>query len=340
MRAAVLRGPGELQVVDLPEPVVRPGSLIVAIDRCAVGGSDVLAYATGELPAPAWFGHAWSGHVVEVGPDVGRHFVGERVVGAAPPPCGRCSHCRAGFAENCDLVLEMIVGTDDLASNHGAFAERVRVDHRRVRATPEGLDDNDAALAEPAAVATHAIARSGVSIGDLVVVIGAGPIGLIAAELARIAGASRVVVIDPHGARRELACDLGSDAAFSTATDVAGWLERHGHGLGADVVFDCVGSDGVLTDAVEVARHGGTVVAVGVSSSASRSVPADLVKNEITIRASLGYSTADVQRALDLLAEDRLRVGPLIDPEIRGLNDLDSILRSGPSERAVLIRPT
>lgn len=341
MRAATVRGPGNVEIIDVAEPVVRPGSLIVAIDRCAIGGSDVLAAETGVLPAPAWFGHSWSGRVVEVGPGVQGHFEGERVVGAAPPPCGSCPHCRAGHAENCDLVLEMIIGTDGLASGHGAFAERIRVDHRRVRRTPDGIDENEAALAEPAAVAAHAVARSGMTLGDLVVVIGAGTIGLLVAELARLAGAARVVAIDPSAVRRELACDLGSDAAFASTDDVVSWLERHGHGLGADVVFDCVGAAQALTDAVELSRHGGTVVAVGIKSSSSRAVPADLVKHEITIRASLGYSTGDVQRVLELLAEDRLRVGALIDPDIRSLDRLASGLESAAltSGRTILVSP-
>lgn len=341
MKAALIRDAGVVEIVDVAEPVLRPGSLIVAIDRCAIGGSDVLAVATGEVPAPAWFGHSWSGRVVEVGPGVEGHFEGERVVGAAPPPCGRCPHCRAGFPENCDMVLEMIIGTDDLASSHGAFAERIRVDHRRVRRAPDGIDENEAALAEPAAVAAHALARSAMSLGDLVVVIGAGTIGLLVAELARLAGAARVVAIDPSPVRRELACDLGSDAAFAASADVATWLETHGHQLGADVVFDCVGADQALTDAVELARHGGTVVAVGVNSSSNRAVPADLVKHEITIRASLGYSTADVQRVLELLAEDRLRVGELIDPDVRSLDRLGSGLASAAQTngRTILVSP-
>lgn len=341
MKAAVVRAAGQVEVVDVAEPVLRPGSLIVAIDRCAIGGSDVLAAETGVLPAPAWFGHSWSGRVIEVGPGVDGHFEGERVVGAAPPPCGSCPHCRAGHAENCDMVLEMIIGTDGLASSHGAFAEQIRVDHRRVRRTPDGIDENEAALAEPAAVAAHALARSGMSLGDLVVVIGAGTIGLLVAELARLAGAARVVAIDPAAVRRELACDMGSDAAFAATGHVVGWLERHGHGLGADVVFDCVGADQALSDAVELARHGGTVVAVGINSSSSRAVPADLVKHEITIRASLGYSTGDVQRVLELLAEDRLRVGSLIDPDIRSLDRLAPGLASAAltSGRTILVNP-
>ena len=341
MKAALIRAAGKIEIVDVAEPVIRPGSLIVAIDRCAIGGSDVLAADTGVLPAPAWFGHSWSGRVVEVGPDVDGHFEGERVVGAAPPPCGSCPHCGAGYPENCDMVLEMIIGTDDLASGHGAFAERIRVDHRRVRRTPDGIDENEAALAEPAAVAAHALARSAMNLGDLVVVIGAGTIGLLVAELARLAGAARVVAVDPSPVRRELACDLGSDAAFALPADVVNWLETHGHRLGADVVFDCVGADQALTDAVQLARHGGTVVAVGVNSSSSRAVPADLVKHEITIRASLGYSTGDVQRVLELLAEDRLRVGALIDPDIRSLDRLASGLKSAAmtSGRTILVSP-
>lgn len=341
MKAGVIRGKGIVHIDDVPEPVLRDGSVIVAIDRCAIGGSDVLAVHTGELPAPAWFGHSWSGRIVEVGNGVDGHFEGERVVGAAPPPCGHCAHCRAGHPENCDLVLEMIVGTDALASNHGAFAERIRVDHRRVRRAPDGIDDNEAALAEPAAVAAHALARSGMVLGDLVVVVGAGTIGLLVAELARLAGASRVVAIDPSPSRRELACDLGSDAAFAGTDDVADWLERRGHGLGADVVFDCVGGDRTIADAVELARHGATVVAVGVNSSASPALPADLVKHEITIRASLGYTTADVHRVLELLAEDRLRVGSLIDPDIRSLDRLASGIQAAAltTGRTIVVNP-
>lgn len=340
----MLRGRQTVEVVDVPEPVCRPGSVVVEIDRCAIGGSDLEAWSTGELPAPAWFGHAWSGRVVEVGVGVEGRFEGERVVGAAPPPCGRCKHCRAGFGENCDLVLEMIVGTDPLASGHGAFAERVRVDARRLHRLPEGVDLQDAALAEPASVAAHAVGRSGIRLGDLVVVIGAGTIGLVVAELARIAGASRVVAVDPADQRRELACDLGSDAAFATGEDVPRWLEQHGHGLGADIVFDCVGADGALGAATRLARRGGTVVLVGVSGQIAEAVPADLVRRELTVRASLGYTTAEVQRVLELLAEDRLRVSSLVADDEIGLEQIGDTLRElsagGRSGKSVLVRPS
>ncbi len=282
--------------------------------------------------------------MVEVGDGAGDHFAGERVVGAAPAPCGRCKHCRAGFPANCDLVLEMILGVDELASGHGAFAERIRVDARRLRRLPEGVDTDDGALAEPASVAAHAVDRSGVGLGDLVVVLGAGTIGLIVAELARIAGAGRVVAVDPVDRRRELACDLGADAAFAPGRDARRWLDDHGHGLGADVVFDCVGADDALHDGVEMARRRGTVVAVGVSGLPARPVPADLVRREVDLVASLGYTTADVQRVLDLLAEDRLRVESLRRPEPIGLADLAAVLEELDGDhtraRTVLVDPS
>ncbi len=343
MKAAILRGARSIDLVEVKEPALRRGRVTVEIDRCAIGGSDLLAWTTGELPAAAWFGHAWSGRVVALGDDVPGRFVGERVVGAAPPPCGSCKHCRAGFGHNCDLVLEMIIGVDPLASGHGAFSERIGVDSRRVHRIPEGIDQDDAALAEPASVAAHAVARSEIGLGDLVVVIGAGTIGLIVAELARVAGASRVVAVDPVAQRRELACDLGSDAAFAPGAGVARWLQERGHGLGADVAFDCIGAPSALGEAVNLVRRGGTVMAVGVSGQTLAAVPADLVRREVTVRASLGYTTADVQRVLELLAEDRLRVSPLRSAELISLNQIDAAMQElvdNPSGGlSVLVKP-
>lgn len=343
MHAVVLKSRRQIEIVDLPEPTPSPGSVIVEIDHCAIGGSDVLAWDTGELPSPAWFGHAWSGRVAAVGAGVSERFEGERVVGAAPAPCGGCKHCRAGFGENCDLVLQMILGIDPLAANHGGFAERLRVDARRLHRIPEGVDQADAALAEPASVAAHAVTRSGLGLGDIVVVIGAGTIGLMVAELARVSGASRVVAVDPARHRRELACDLGSDAAFAPGDEVDHWLGIRGHGLGADVVFDCVGAQGTLSDAVRLVRRGGTVVSVGVSGQTTEAVPADLVRSEVIVKASLGYTTADVHRVLELLSEDRLRVNSLYDPEPIGLEGIEAVLTEladdPTSGRSVLVEP-
>lgn len=318
---------GSVEVLELPEPDALPGSLVVEVIRCAIGGPDVEAFVSGELPSAAWFGHEWIGTVVGIGDGVIDHFVGERVVGATPAPCGSCDTCMAGLGEHCELVLAMIVGTDVLASDHGAFSERIRVDARRVRRVPEGVDDNDAALTEPAAVAAHAVARSGQRLGDLVVILGGGTIGLLTLQLALLTGASRVTIVDPDSRRRELACDLGADGAFPSHDGASGWLGSRGHRLGADVVYDCSGDSESLGAALKLARRGGTIVAVGVSSRSSELTARELIANEITLKASLGYTVSDCNRVLDLMAEDRLRVAPLYDPTPITLDELESTLR-------------
>lgn len=315
MRSARLVGPETIEILDIDEPVLVPGSVIVQVTRCGIGGTDIEAYLSGDLPTQAWFGHEWVGTVVAVGAEADGHFVGEHVVGAAPTPCGVCGPCSAGLGGHCELVLSMILGTDDLASEHGAFSEKIRVDARRIRRVPEGVDEVDAALTEPAAVAAHAVLRSGQRLGDLIVIIGGGTIGLLALQLAILAGASRVTIVDPDQKRRELACDIGAFAAFPDEAGIQVWLDSHGHGLGADVVYDCSGHSESLNRALSIVRRGGTIVAVGVSSRSSELTARRLIGNEVTLTASLGYTVGDCNRVLDLMAEDRLRVGELYDAD-------------------------
>lgn len=326
MLAAMLLGPRTVEVVDLPEPEAVVGSVIVEIDRCGIGGSDVSAWASGTVPGPAWFGHEWVGRVVAVGDGVTGRFVGERVLGAVPPACGRCRPCSAGLAEHCDLVLETIVGIDPLASPHGAFAQRIRADARRVHRVPEALDNDAAVLAEPAAVSAHAVGRHPVRLGDLAVVIGAGTIGLLVAEIVRESGAGRVVVVEPDAMRREAACDLGADAAFAPGGGVQRWLAERSHGLGADLVYDCAGTTASLASTVDYVRRGGAVVVAGVGPGAQLPWTPRTLEREVTVRASLGYTVADIRRVLDLMASDRLRLSPVIDPTPVGLDEVASVL--------------
>ncbi len=311
MRCARLTGPRTVEIVDIPEPEAASGTVVVAIGSCSVSASDVEAFERGSIDPVSWFGHGWTGSVVAIGDGVRGRFEGERVVVGAPPACGRCSTCRAGHPGNCPEVVAAIVGADEWSSGHGGFAERIRVDARRVHRLPEGVPDEDAALVEAAAVAAHAVERSGLRVGDVVAVVGAGTIGLLVAEVARLAGAARVVAVDPDADRRELACELGADAAFNPGDGAAAWLDRTATGVGADVVFDAAGRPGSLADAVRLARRGGTVVAVSVASHDTAVVPALLLDRELDLKGSLGYRVGDVERVLTLMADDRLRVDRL-----------------------------
>jgi (R,R)-butanediol dehydrogenase/meso-butanediol dehydrogenase/diacetyl reductase len=340
---ARLTGPQRIEIADVPEPELLPGTVIVAIDRCGIGGSDIEAFSTGAVPAPAWFGHEWAGRVVAVGPGCVGRFEGERVVGAVPPPCGTCPPCRSGLVDACETVLAMIVGTHRTASPHGAFAERIRADARRVYRVPDGVEQSNAALAEPAAVAAHAVSRAEQKLGDLVAVIGAGTVGLLVAELARLGGAARVVAVDIEHGRRELACRLGADAAFAPGGELLRWLGEQGHGLGADVVYECAGRSEAVALSVQAVRPSGTVVVVGMSGKSGSVATSQLLERQLTLRASLGYTVTDVHRALDLMADDRFRVSA-IHERLVGFDELASAFASlstdSSARRKVLFSPT
>ncbi len=333
MRVAELRGPETIEIVDRPEPEATAGTIVVDIVRCGISGTDIEAFRTGDLPAPAWFGHEWSGRVKDIGDGVTGRFDGERVVGAVPPPCGRCAPCWAGLGDHCEQALALIVGTHPTASAWGGFAERLRVDARRVQRVPDGVDDANAALAEPAAVAAHAVSLAGQRLGDVVVVIGAGTVGLLVAELARVAGAARVVAVDVEASRRELACSLGADAAFPPGPEVARWLAGQSHGLGADVVYECAGGGEAVEQATSSARHGGLLVLVATASVPQGLDPAQLVARHLTVRASRGYTVTDVHRALDLMADDRFRLAA-IHERLVGFDDLATVFAELASDRS------
>lgn len=310
--AARLVGPRAIAVGSVERAGPVAGAVVVAIDRCAIGRSDLEAWRAGAAPTPAWFGHQWVGRVVAVGAGVTGRFEGERVVGATCPPCGACGPCRAGFGTNCELALAMIAGADPLAPAHGGFARSLQVDARRVHRVPEGLDDDAAALAEVAATALRSVTRAGPTVGDMVAVVGAGLTGQLVAQLARLAGAGRVVLIDQEPAERELACSLVADAAFAPGPAPGRWLAGHGHGLGADLVFECTGATDSAGLALSLARPGGRVVLVGVSGQGPSLPAGNAMAGELTIVTSRGYGAGEVGRALDLMADDRLRVDSLI----------------------------
>lgn len=345
VRYARLTGPRAIEIADRPDPRPGPTQVLVEIDVCGIGGSDRTAYERGFVEAPAWFGHEWTGRIVGLGAEVIGHFEGERVVAGVSAPCGRCGSCVVGRTDTCQSVLAQIVGVDAQAPDHGGFATHSLVDPLRLVPVRDGIDRRDATLIEPAAVAAHAVRRAGLRIGDIVVVVGAGTIGLLTAELARLSGAASVMAVDPSGSRRELACDLGADAAFNRLEDGASqWLADTTQGLGADAVFVCVDTAEALTEGISLVCAGGAVVAVGVGNRIDNLSITALLSREADFRVSLGYSRDDVRRIQSLMQQDRLRVRPLIRaPVVEGLDALaasfeaDDPARSGPPK--VLVQP-
>ena len=236
----------------------------------------------------------------------------------------------------------MIVrGRDPLAPPHGGFAPRITVQAARlVRAHP-ALSDEVAAQVEPATVAFHGVRRSRITAGDLVVVQGAGPIGLFALQFARAAGAGAVLVVEPSQPRRQLATELGATTALppeQAAECVADWTA----GVGADVVIECAGVPRLLQTAVDLARSGGTVQLVSFLAQPATINAARWLAKQVTVMASNAFTRDDFRRSMTFLADGRVLAQPLHSRTVP-LAELQATLQglsAGPSDDIkVLVDP-
>lgn len=310
MRVALITGLRRVEMVEVPEPDAAEGGVVVDVAACGVCGTDLHAFRSGDAYNPAVCGHEWAGTLSQVGPGVRGLQEGDRVVVGVPPACGRCGACRAGLPVMCEHVHQVAVGRDDRAPRHGGFAPRIAVDAGRVVAAERTLSDVQAAQVEPLTVALHAVRRSLVRLGDTVVVQGGGSIGLLTLQVARVAGAGHVIVVEPDAGRCELALSLGADRAVSPE-EAADAVAEASDGRGADVVYECVGRPESIQTAVDRARRGGSVCIIGLAHGDARISPRAWLIKEITVTAVLAYCHEEFSIAMGLLADGRVRVEPI-----------------------------
>lgn len=272
-------------------------------------GSDLHEFVVGPLlmPMPVVLGHEFCGEVVEVGADVRGFSQGDRAVGLIYPSCGRCEYCRHGDFTSCDM-LELAV-----AEHNGSFAEYISVPARQLFLIPPATPIDEAALIEPSSVACHSIRRSRLEIGERVVVIGAGPIGLLIMALARAAGAGRIAIVEPAEHRRELARAMGADVALDPADEIEGPIMEMTDARGADVVFGTSGSAPGFDAAQRLVRKQGRLVMVALYEGKQLRLEANIaVLKELDIIASFWANDVDFRRAVELVSSRKLDVRPLI----------------------------
>ena len=195
MRAGLITGKDTLELVEFDDPTPAPDEVVIAVQRCGICGSDVHAYVEGWNYAPGVCGHEWVGHVEAAGADVTNVGEGDLVTGGVSPGCGACPECRADLPHYCRTAKDRYWGKK--GPEWGGFAPFLRMHSERVVAIPDSIGVDEAALIEPASVAMHAVRRSRMTIGDVVCVVGCGPIGLLTAQCARIGGAGLVIAIEP-----------------------------------------------------------------------------------------------------------------------------------------------
>jgi threonine dehydrogenase-like Zn-dependent dehydrogenase len=311
MKAMVWRGPEEMTVDDVPEPELEAGSVILAVGACGICGSELegyLGHMDNRVP-PLVMGHEFAGTVLEVGDSADEDWRGRTVTVNPIESCGHCALCRAG--------LDNVCPTRTLIGIHhpGAFAERVRVPVANLRALPEGTSARVGALAEPLANGVHAL-RLGLSQGpaENAVIMGAGTIGLMCLQAALLSDVPHVAVIELDDARRAHATALGAHAAFGSVEAARDELSGRGDGLGADLVVDAVGAVPTRRGGIEVLRPGGKLVAVGLAADETPLHFHPLVRNQIAVQGSYGYTKRDFDRGLGWLVNGRAGLGELPDP--------------------------
>jgi L-iditol 2-dehydrogenase len=311
MKKAVVFEPHHVAAVEEEPSPLAVGQVRVAIKACGICGSD-LHTMEGHHPFvtyPVFPGHELAGLVIQVGGAVPTTWAGQRVVIEPSVVCGACENCRSGRYNICEHLQVMGFQTP------GGMADQVDVAPDRLVRLPQTLTDEQGACVEPLAVAVHA-ARVPVSlIARDVVVLGAGTIGLLLGQVVSAYGARRVVLTDPLPARRALASQLGLHAIEPPQDGGEVVSEEYFAGRRPDVIFECVGVEATLRQAIRWARKGGEIIVVGVFGQDAR-IPAGLIQDrELNLKGSLMYTRPDFEEAIRLLTQ-RVEVRPLISHRV------------------------
>lgn len=327
---------------DEPTPQIQSNYIEVQILLTGICGSDVHNYIQGDVYPVAIFGHEWVGVIRRVGDGVTDLRVGDRVTGAVGPACGSCAPCQAGHPRHCQTALLEGIGMSEGSPSHGAFAQRLVLEQRRVIKILDNINDVQAAMIEPATVTYHAVKRTHQPLGAVVVIQGAGPIGLLTAQHARHAGAGKVVILEPNEGRRASAKALGFTDVFEPGDDAQTFIQRISGGIGADVLYECAGVASILQASSQMLRRGGTLSLIGVASATSEIDSSDWLQREIRILGSMTYNHEDFVGAMRAIADGSVNVTALHSSSI-GLHDLGttlSELASGdPRHVKVLVDP-
>ena len=312
MKATILLEPGKIELQEVEMPRAGPGEVIVRIRSALTCGTDLKAYRRGhpKIPMPTRFGHEFSGDVWEIGEGVEGFRVGDQVMCVNSAPCGECDECRRG--------LENLCTASDMFS-WGAFAEFMKVPARIVKHNmfkkPPGLSYSEAAMLEPLACVVYGLEQVRLKKEDTVLVIGAGPIGLLHVMVTRVLGAGKIIVSGRRSKRLKIARLIGAHVVIDAAKeDVYGRVMAETGGVGASLVVECTGQLKVWEESTRLVARGGTVILFGGLPKGTTATfdTSRLHYDQITLKGVFHFTRSAVRCAYDLLASGRVRVKDLI----------------------------
>ena len=310
MKCVSISGQRKLVLKDKEVPVSKDGSVVIEVKSCGICGSDIHNWEVGG-PVGLVMGHEFAGVVVDPGSRADLEK-GDRVTGLPISPCGKCEACKRGDIQYCPETWNEAVGL--ALTNSGGYAEYTSCRPDMVRKLPGNVSFDAACMVEPSAVSLHAVNLSNIKIGDDVLIIGGGIIGLMAAEFAKMSGARYVALMETNKKRGKKAVNFGKVDEYYDALkeDTIPKLITKTNG-GFDVVIECCGNAPAVSEALMAVKPGGLVVLVGVSP-VPISIPTVVgVMKEVKMLGAIAYTAAEFDTCLNLIANKKLNVVKYID---------------------------
>jgi 2-desacetyl-2-hydroxyethyl bacteriochlorophyllide A dehydrogenase len=316
MRAVTFQAPGEVSIEERPEPeITAQDEAVIEIDATGICGSDLHIYHGRVQIEPGFtIGHEFVGTVLEAGDGVSRVQPGDRVLGTFHTACGTCFFCLRGVFHKCDSMRVFGHGKL-LGSLQGTQADRALIPHANMtlRKVPDGVTDDVALFAgDVMGTGYHAVAQSDLRPGDSLAVLGLGPVGLCAVQVAVAAGVSPVLAIDSVEQRLELARAFGATPVHLTEDDPRDTAKRVTDGRGVDAAIDAVGHPDALDLAIRLARKAGVVYAIGVYAEPCQVHMGLVWIKALTLRSGFANVIGHVDHVLDMLGSGKLDPTPLV----------------------------
>ncbi len=310
MKAVVFKGPRELTVENVPDPVAGPHEVLVKVKDSGICGSDLHFYTSGLLPPGSIMGHEATGTVASVGSAVTGWKEGDQVWVSPYTACGQCSACLDGNPDACENFL--VIGIGVLP---GAFAEYIKVPATMLVPLPDNVGMREGTLVDPLGCAHYAAELSGIAPGQSALVMGAGPIGLFLVQYLDSLGMGPVILSEPVAGRAALGKEFGADFVinpFEVGIEEA--CRKLTGGVGPEIVFECVGIPETVHDSVMLVRNKGKVVWVGVCMEQVTFLPSFWGLKKISIHFSLGMGEEpdDSERHLEFIQDKHADVGKVI----------------------------
>lgn len=341
MKAAVMYGPNDIRVEEYPKPTCDRDGMILRVDAIGLCGSDIRNLTTDSQKGkyPVILGHEHVGTVVEIGEEVTKYSIGDRLYVYPGVPCFQCEYCRSGKTNLC-------INSRTYADIQGGFAEYLPIpkwgiDGGNIWKIPEGFDLINATLAEPLSSVYACQENINVTLGDVVVIIGAGPIGCFHAELAKLRGAAKVIMIEINDDRLQKSLDYGVDYIINSShVDAVAKVKELTNGKGADKVISANPSTKAQEQAIFMCAQGGIIVFFGgVPKGSMTTIDSNYIHyNNLWIYGHYGASSVQCKKAFDLIISQKFKAEKYITAvlPLDEINNAIKLVQTGKAMKIVL----